>query len=62
MKTERDDLMDLVDALSKMVLKWRTQAEALKDLKQYKDIQTMILQNRRNADEIEILVGKVVSK
>ena len=60
MKPDKESLTDLVTMLSSLVLKWRTQADALKDLKKHKDIQAMILQNKRNADEVEIIVGKVV--
>lgn len=57
---KKDDLLTLVTQLSLLVQKWRIQADALQDLKRDKEIQTMILRNRKNADEVEILVGKVV--
>jgi len=57
---KKNDLLALVTQLSSLVKKWRIQADALQDLKKDKEIQTMILRNRQNADEVEILVGKVV--
>jgi len=58
--TDKDNLLTLVTKLSLLVKKWRIQADALQDLKKDKEIQTMILRNRKNANEVEILVGKVV--
>jgi hypothetical protein len=62
MNSENSDLMELVSKLSLLVQKWRIQADALEDLKKDKEIQTMILRNRKNADEVEIIVGQVVSR
>jgi len=58
--TDKDNLLTLVTKLSLLVKKWRIQADALQDLKKDKEIQAMILRNRKNANEVEILVGKVV--
>jgi hypothetical protein len=62
MHTDDKGLLTLVTQLSSLVKKWRIQADALQDLKRDKEIQAMILRNRKNADEVEILVGKVVSR